>query len=81
MKALVFCTVVRLCILQPAKKKMDANLMTLPDLNTWVTHVVLGIALVICYAIGNEDAELLLRSDERNHTIALQTAAPLEVPA
>lgn len=55
------------------------DLTTLTYINTLVIAIVLGIALVILYAIRREHNELLLHIDERSNLTALQTAATLEV--
>jgi hypothetical protein len=61
------------------KKEDFMNLVTLTYINTLVIAVVLGIALIILYAIRKGHNELLLRIDERSNLTALQTAATLEV--
>ena len=55
------------------------DLTTLTYLNTLVIIIALVIVSTILYAIRKEHTELLLRIDERRNTIALQTAATLEV--
>ncbi len=51
------------------------DLTTLTYINTLVIAVVLAIAVVVLYAVRKDQVRL----DERNNTIALQTAATLEV--
>ena len=55
------------------------DLTTLTYINTLIIAIVLGIALVILYAVRREHNELLLRIDERSSLTALQTSATLEV--
>ena len=55
------------------------DLTTLTYLNALVIIVALVIMGVILYAIRREQADLLLRIDERSNTIAVQTAAALEI--
>ncbi len=55
------------------------DLTTLTYLNSLVIIVALVIMGVILYAIRREQADLLLRIDERSNTIAVQTAAALEI--
>ncbi len=55
------------------------DLTTLTYLNSLVIIVALVIMGVILYAIRKEQADLLLRIDERSNTIAVQTAAALEI--
>lgn len=55
------------------------DLTTLTYLNSLVIIVALVIMGVILYAIRREQADLLLRIDERSNTIAVQTAASLEI--
>ena len=57
----------------------DVGLTTLTYLNSLVIIVALVIMAVILYAIRREQAQLLLRIDERSNTIAVQTAAALEI--
>jgi uncharacterized protein YoxC len=51
------------------------DLTTLTYINTLVIAVVLAIAVVVLYAVRKDQVRL----DEQNNTIALQTAATLEV--
>lgn len=51
------------------------DLTTLTSINTLVIAVVLAIAVVVLYAVRKDQ----IRLDEQNNTIALQTAATLEV--
>jgi hypothetical protein len=55
------------------------DLTTLTYLNSLVIIVALVIMGVILYAIRREQADLLLRIDERSNMIAVQTAAALEI--
>jgi hypothetical protein len=55
------------------------HLTTLTYLNSLVIIVALVIMGVILYAIRREQADLLLRIDERSNMIAVQTAAALEI--
>lgn len=55
------------------------DLTTLTYLNTLVIIVALVIMSVILHAIRREQADLLLRIDERSNMIAVQTAAALEI--
>jgi hypothetical protein len=55
------------------------HLTTLTYLNSLVIIVALVIMGVILYAIRREQADLLLRIGERSNTIAVQTAAALEI--
>ena len=51
------------------------DLVTLTYLNTVVIAIVLGVALVILYAIRKDQ----LHMEEQNNLVTLQTAATLEV--
>ena len=55
------------------------DLTTLTYLNSLVIIVALVSMGVILYAIRREQADLLLRIGGRSNTIAVQTAAALEI--